>query len=160
MIETDQVADTIVMENLSKMWSRLDSRSKSNATWYINTDCNPELDNLAYAVGTGALEPRFIGYGADGVMRIKGRPVVETEFNPTLGDAGDISLFNMNEYLLWEKGGIQVASSIHVQFMTDEEVWRFVYRCDGQPTIAAPLTPYKGTSSLTVGPFVSLAERA
>ena len=156
--ETDQVAATIVMENLSKMWSRLDSRSKANATWYINTDCNPELDNLAYAVGTGALEARFIGFGADGVMRIKGRPVVETEFNATLGSVGDICLFNMSEYLLWEKGGIQKASSIHVQFMTDEEVFRFVYRCDGQPTIAAPLTPYKGTD--TVGPFVALEERA
>ncbi len=156
--ETDQVAATIVMENLSKMWARLDSRSKAKAAWYINTDCNPELDNLAYAVGTGALEPRFIGFGADGVMRIKGKPVVETEFNATLGTVGDICLFNMSEYLLWEKGSIQKASSIHVQFMTDEEVFRFVYRCDGQPTIAAPLTPYKGTD--TVGPFVALAERA
>ena len=157
-IETGQAADTIVTENLSNMWSRLDSRSKKNAVWYINTDCNPQLDALAMAVGTGALEPRFVNYGSDGIMRIKGRPVVESEFSPTLGDAGDICVFNMSEYLLFEKGGVQAASSIHIAFLTDEEVFRFVYRCDGQPTIASPLTPYKGT--LTVGPFVSLAERA
>jgi len=157
-IETGQAAATIVHENLSKMWSRLDSRSKPKAVWYINTDCNPQLDELALSVGTGGLEPRFVNYGSDGIMRIKGRPVVETEFNATLGTTGDILLANMGEYLMWEKGGIQAASSIHVQFVTDETVFRFVYRVDGTPSIAAPLTPYKGTA--TVGPFVILAVRS
>ena len=157
-IESGQAASTIVYENLTKMWARLDSRSKPYATWYINTDVNPQLDELALAVGTGGLEPRFVNYGSDGIMRIKGRPVVETEFNATIGTEGDILLANMREYLMWEKGGIQAASSIHVQFTTDETVFRFVYRVDGQPSIAAPLTPYKGTN--TVGPFVTLAVRS
>ena len=157
-IESGQSAATIVYENLINMWARMDSRSKPYATWYINTDVNPQLDQLALAVGTSGLEPRFVNYGSDGIMRIKGRPVVETEFSATLGTEGDILLANMREYLMWEKGGIQAASSIHVQFITDETTFRFVYRVDGQPTIAAPLTPYKGTD--TVGPFVTLAVRS
>lgn len=155
--ETNQAAATISSTNLSKMWARLSPRSKSRAVWYINTDCNPQLDELAQAAGTGALEPRFVAYGPDGILRIKGRPVVETEFNATLGTVGDILLADMSEYLFWEKGGVQVASSIHVQFITDEEVWRFLYRCDGQPSISSPLTPYKG--SATQSPFVVLATR-
>jgi HK97 family phage major capsid protein len=157
--ETSQTADTILPENLSNMWARLDSRAKKNATWFINTDVNPQLDNLAIAVGTGALEPRFVGYGPDGIMRIKGRPVVETEFNATLGDLGDIFVADMSQYLFWEKGGVQTASSIHVAFVTDETVFRFVYRCYGCPSISTVLTPYKGTSN-TISPFVFLAERA
>ena len=156
--ETGQAAATIVYENLVKMWSRLDARSKANAAWFINTDTNPQLDAIGLAVGTGALEPRFISYGDDGVMRIKGKPVYETEFNATLGTQGDIMLANMQEYLYWEKGGLQAASSIHVQFTTDETVFRFIYRVDGKPSIASPLTPYKGTN--TVGPFVVLDTRS
>ena len=45
------------------------------------------------------------------------------------------------------------------QFLTDETVFRFVYRCDGQPAIASALTPYKGTGN-TLSPFVALATRS
>jgi len=156
--ESSQTAATIVLENLVKMWARLDSRSKARAAWYINTDCNPELDLLTFQSGTSGLEPRFVNYGPDGVMRIKGRPVIETEFNATLGTQGDILLADMSQYLLWEKEAVQFASSIHVQFLTDQECFRFIYRADGQAALAAPLTPYKGTATLS--PFVVLDTRA
>jgi hypothetical protein len=52
---------------------------------------------------------------------------------------------------------IQAASSIHVQFLTDQVAFRFVYRVDGQPKMAAPLTPYHGTNDLS--PFVTLEAR-
>ena len=155
--ETNQLAASIVHQNISNMWKRVHSRSKANAVWYINTDINSQLDDLALAVGTGAVEQRVVTYGPEGVMRIKGKPVVETEFNATLGTIGDIIVADMSQYLFWEKGDIQEATSIHVQFTTDETAFRFVYRCDGQPAIAAPLTPYKGTATLS--PFVALATR-
>jgi len=155
--ETGQAAATILVENLSKMWARLLSRAKPNSVWYINTDCNTQLDELALAVGTGGLEPRFVTYDAAGIMRIKGRPVVETEFNATLGTAGDIVLADMGYYLGWMRE-IQSASSIHVQFLTDEMVFRFILRIDGRPVHNQPLTPYKGTN--TQAPFITLATRS
>ena len=48
-------------------------------------------------------------------------------------------------------------SSIHVRFLYDENVFRFIYRCDGQPIWNKALTPYKGSS--TVSPYVTLAKR-
>jgi hypothetical protein len=60
----------------------------------------------------------------------------------------------MREYLFWEKTDIQAATSIHVQFLTDETTFRFVYRCDGQTSMSSPITPYKG--SKTQSAFVSL----
>ena len=156
--ETDQVADTIVFENLIKMWARLPSSSKPYANWYINTDCNPQLDSLSLVAGTAALEPRFVGYDQNGIMRIKGRPVIETEFNATVGDLGDIVLIDPRAYLMWEKAGVEAATSIHVQFKTDETTFRWVMRVDGQPSISSALTPYKGSNTLS--PFITLAERA
>jgi HK97 family phage major capsid protein len=146
----------VVYEDLIGMWARCDTRAKQNAGWFINTDVNPDLDTLAHAVGTGALEPKFVGYDQNGLMRIKGKPVIETEFNASLGTVGDIVLADMSQYLTWEKGGVQAAESLHVLFTTDETTFRFIYRIDGQPAIASPLTPYKGTGN-TISPFVKLA---
>jgi len=71
---------------------------------------------------------------------------------------GDIILASLSEYQMIEKGGVQTASSIHVQFVTDQTVFRFVYRCDGEPKWNAPLTPHNGPL-LTQSPFVALAGR-
>ena len=84
--------------------------------------------------------------------------MIETEYNSTLGTVGDIILADFGEYQMIDKGGIQSASSIHVQFVTDETVFRFVYRVDGQPKWDLPLTPFQGTNS--VSPFITLATRA
>jgi HK97 family phage major capsid protein len=98
-----------------------------------------------------------VSYGPEGILRIKGRPVYVTEFNSAIGNVGDIVLADMSEYLFFEKGGVQSASSIHVHFTVDETVFRFVYRCDGMPTMTAPLTPLFGT--VNQSPFITLAAR-
>lgn len=136
------------------MWSRMHPRNKSNAAWYINSEVHPQLDALYFPGSTTSVLSPYVSYGADGVMRIYGRPVIETEFNPALGTQGDILLADMREYLYWEKTDIQAATSIHVQFLTDETTFRFVYRCDGQTSQASALTPYKG--SATQSAFISL----
>jgi HK97 family phage major capsid protein len=156
--ETSQVAATVVVENLNKMWQRLHPRHRARAAWYINSEVEPELDSLALAVGTAALEPRYVTYGMDGVMRIKGRPVIVNEFSAALGTQGDILLADMSDYLLWEKNGVQAAQSTELLFLYDESVFRFIYRCDGQTALASALTPYKGSN--TQSPFVALDTRA
>lgn len=157
--EAGQLADTVVTENIDNMWQRLLPRSKPRSAWFINSEVEPQLDNLAIAVGASALEPRFVTYDAQGAIRMKGRPVYVTEFNSALGDLGDVVLADMSEYLLWEKGGVQSAQSIHVHFIYDETVFRFIYRCDGQPTYATAITPYRATAGQTQSPFVTLEAR-
>ena len=84
--------------------------------------------------------------------------MLEIEQCSALGDVGDIILADLSQYLTIEKGGLQSASSIHVQFVTDETAYRFVVRNNGQPIWNSALTPYKGANDLS--PFVTLAERA
>lgn len=144
-------ASTIVGADISTMWQRLSLTSKAKAKWYVNSECAPQLDAL-FAVGSTAVLFPYAGYTPDGVRTLYGRPIVETEFNPALNASGDIALCDMSEYLLWEKGDVEMATSMHVEFLTDQEVIRFIYRCDGQPAAASPVTPYKGT--LTHSPFV------
>ena len=60
-------------------------------------------------------------------------------------------------YVLFDMGGVKAASSIHVRFLYDENVFRFIYREDGKPIWNKPLAPYKGKA--TVSPFVTLDKR-
>ena len=147
-------ANKVQHADIVAMWARMLPRSKANSAWYINGEVHPQLDQLYFPGSTTSVLSPYVSYGQDGVMRIYGRPVIETEFNPALGTQGDILLADMRDYLYWEKSDIQAATSIHVQFLTDETTFRFVYRCDGQTAYSSAITPYKGTA--TQSAFVSL----
>jgi len=84
-------------------------------------------------------------------------PIVPVEFCETLGSLGDIVLADWSEYLLITKGGVEEAESIHVKFLTDETAFRFIMRNNGQPLHDQPITPLKGSNTLS--PFVMLAAR-
>jgi HK97 family phage major capsid protein len=157
--ETGQAADTFLQANISKMWARLHPRHKGNAVWLVNHELGPQLDVLSIPAGTGALEPRFVSYGPDGVLRIKGKPVIEVEQCSAVGDQGDVILADLSQMLLVKKGGIQAASSMHVRFIFDEMTFRWTYRINGMPAWRSAVTPYKGTSGATLSPFVTLDAR-
>ena len=157
--ESGQPADTVVTENIVRMWSRMWSRSRPNAVWFINQDIEPQLFTMSLSVGTGGI-PVYMpanGLSDSPYGRLMGRPVIPLEQCGTLGDVGDIILADYSQYLLIDKGAMDSASSIHVKFVTDETAFRFVYRVNGQPWWNAPLTPFKGTA--TKSPFVTLAAR-
>jgi HK97 family phage major capsid protein len=146
-------ANTIVGADISGMWQRLSIQSKPKSKWYVNSETAPQLDAL-FAVGSTAVLFPYAGYTPNGVRTLYGRPIVETEFNAALGTSGDIVLADMSQYLLWEKGGVEYQTSIHVYFLSDETAFRFVMRVDGKSTVNTALTPYKGTA--TTSPFVAL----
>ena len=152
--EKDQT-EIITVENLVKMWARLWSRSRANSVWYIN----PEIEPLLYTLRVGD-KPVYIpagGLSEAPYGTLFGRPVMPLEQCSELGEVGDIILADFSQYILIDKGGINATSSIHVRFLYDENVFRFIYRVDGQPVWNKALQPYKG--SATVSPFVAMAKR-
>lgn len=155
---TNQAAATIISGNLSDIWSRVHTRSKGVGVWLYNNECNPQLDELALPVGTAALEPRFVAYNNEGLIRIKGRPAIEIEYASALGTVGDISFCDFSQYRFINKGGINQAQSIHVRFVNDETAFRAIYRVGGQPKWKSAITPFKG--SATLGPSVTLQTRS
>ena len=158
--EAAQTAATIVKANLEKMYSRMPAGSLGNAAWFINQETWPQLFALSQAVGVGGV-PMFIpagGMSATPAGTLLGRPIVPIEQAAALGTVGDIAFCDFSQYLAIRKGGTQAASSIHVRFLYDESVYRFGLRFNGAPIPNSPLTPYKGTA--TVSPFIVLATRA
>jgi HK97 family phage major capsid protein len=160
--ETGQKADTIMAENVIGMSTRIFAQSFLNANWYVNQMCMKQLYTMSIAVGTGG-QLVFVppgGLSSAPYGSLLGRPVIPIEQASALGDVGDILLADLNGYILAQKGGIKSDVSIHVRFIYDESVFRFVLRIDGQPVRASALTPYKGGATATQSHFVALAERA
>lgn len=161
--ESYQPAASIVYENLIKMYARLWSRSLPNAAWFISQSCIPELMQMSTSTSpasayTGTpvwLQGNNIANAPFGT--ILGLPVFPIENASAVGTVGDIMLLDLSQYLLADKGGVQSASSLHVNFIYDETVYRWVYRCDGQPAWNAALTPKNNGDSQS--PFVALATR-
>jgi len=156
--EAGQTATSVLMKNISNMWVRMPARLRGGAVWLYNQDVEPQLDELTIPAGLGAVEPRFVTYGPDGVLRIKGRPALACEQCETLGTVGDLMLVNLGEYALITKGGIDAQQSIHVRFIYGERTFRWITRINGAPKWKSSITPYKGSNAQS--PYVALATRA
>lgn len=158
--ETGQVAATIVKANIDKMWARCHANWRNNAVWFVNQACETELENLSMVVGTGGV-PVYLPAG--GVAdtpnaRLKGRPVVVVEYCQALGTKGDIVLADLKSYLVGLRGMVDQASSMHLKFDYAQTAFRFIFEVDGQPWMASPITPFKG--SATLSPVVALDTRS
>ena len=156
--ETNQTSTTIVYENILKMMTRKIGPI-NRYVWLINQEIMPQIGTLNLAVGTGGAPVYLPSGGASAApfSTLMNRPMIEIEQAAALGTVGDIMLVDLGEYLVAEKGGVQAAMSIHVQFLTNETVFRWIVRFDGQPKVSSALTPYKG--SATRSPFIALASR-
>jgi HK97 family phage major capsid protein len=146
---TRDTASKILLADIAGMWARRWA-GVDDYVWFVNQDTMPQL--LALANSTiNSWMPDLRG----GVpMTLLGKPVIEIEQAASLNTTGDIMLAAMSQYQVIDKGGVQAASSIHVAFLTDQSVFRFVYRVDGAPLWSSALTPFKGSS--TQSPFVVL----
>ena len=166
--ETSQVADTVVAENVIKMYSRMYGPSRLNAIWLINQDIEPQLitmnvpvKNVAGSENVGGSTVYMPAGGLSGAPygTLFNRPVVPTQACETLGDLGDIIFADMTQYLSVVKtGGIRQDVSIHLWFDYDTAAYRFIFRIGGQPWWGSAIDPRDGTNTLS--PFVALAARA
>lgn len=156
--EVGQSADTIVWENIVKMYSRMLPSSLDRAVWLAHIDTFPELATMALSVGTGG-SAIWLNNGVSGPpMTILGRPVFFTEKVNTVGDAGDITFVDLGYYLIGDRQAIQADTSPHYRFQNDQTTLRFIERVDGRPWIQSAITPETGSNTLS--PFVQIAARA
>lgn len=162
--ESGQAASTIVFENVLKMYTRFWSKGKTGgaAAWFGNNQVMTQLMKMSVG-GTATVYgmPVFIppgGVNGSPYASLMGFPIIEIEQAPALGTPGDLMLADLSQYVMIEKGGLKRASSMHVRFIYDEMTFRFVYRCDGQPTWDVAVTPFVGSDTLS--PFVTTDTRS
>jgi HK97 family phage major capsid protein len=151
-------ANQVNSADIFAMWGQCWAPSRKNAAWFINQDVERQLWDLTRGSGT-AVELLYTGPGQRGNNSnygvMMGRPVIPIEQAAALGTAGDIVLADFEQYYLARRSDVQLATSIHVQFLTDQQAFRWKLRLDGQPAWKKPLTPKNGTEVLS--PFVTLS---
>lgn len=168
--ETSQTADTLVGNNVIKMFSRMPAANRQNAVWLINQDIEPQLYKLAVP-GTDNAGNAVTGWGslvympAGGLSSspygtLFGRPVLPTQACETLGDKGDIFFVDLSQYLAIVKSGPnpRVETSMHLWFDQDMMAFKFVLRVGGMPWWATTIAARDGSN--TYSPYVTLDERA
>jgi HK97 family phage major capsid protein len=159
--ETGQDADTIVYENLTKMWSRLAPGSENNAIWLMHKDAWPQLLGLTQLSGLAGTPIYLPADGAAGRphQSLMGRPIVTTQACEALGDLGDLVLADLSQYqVILKSSGVRTQVSAHVYFLWDVQTFKFVLRIDGAPLRPAAVAARDGGNTYSL--FVVLAERA
>ncbi len=66
-------------------------------------------------------------------------------------------LADPTQYIEIDKKAPPADVSIHVRFLYDEQVFRFIYKFNGAPYRNNSIKPYEGANSLS--PFVTLEDR-
>jgi HK97 family phage major capsid protein len=153
--ETGQAADTIIYENLVKMFARLHPGCYSNAVWLCHPSTIPYLETMTITVGTSGAVVRLLTEG-NGSPEMLHRPIIFTEKCNTVGTEGDVILTDLSQYALGMRKEITVEQSRHVYFASDETAWRAIVRFDGQPLWSAAYTPINGS---TLSWCITLATR-
>ena len=158
--ESGQATQTLVAQTLAKMIARLPTGSFANAVWIINNDVLPALFTLTLG-NYPIYMPMGLTVGgiqASPYGTLLGRPVFVSQHANTFSSQGDILLVDLKYYqTITKAGGMQTATSMHLYFDADLTAFRTTFRMDGQSKIVAPISPAKG--STTMSPFIQLAAR-
>ena len=158
--ESGQATQTLVAQNLAKMIARLPPGSFTNAVWIVNNDVLPALFTLTLGnypiylpVGQSVGGIQLSPYGT-----LLGRPVFVSQHANTFSAQGDVLLVDLSYYqTITKAGGMQTATSMHLYFDADLTAFRTTFRMDGQSKITSPITPAKGSNTLS--PYIQLGAR-
>ena len=158
--EANQAAGTFLGANAIKKQARCMPRNRDRLVWLMHPDVEEQLPYLAIQSGEAA---KFLwnpegGLGNFDTQRVLNKPVLFDDSCSALGTKGDVMLVDPMQYILLTKGTAKQDWSIHVEFLTDQNCFRMVYRCNGAPKISKPLTIKNSTKTRSA--FVTLAGRA
>jgi len=129
-----------------------DSWLDPGLVWIINSDCLGEFFGLTAPAANGAAiinlnDPKILG-----------KPLIISSLGQTMGQQGDLSLFNLSYYAIADRN-LSISASPHQDidgrgFQTGETLWKIVWRGDGSPIVQTPITPKIGSNQIS--PFVTL----
>lgn len=158
--ESGQTAGTFVGANAIKMQARSMPRNRDKLVWLMHPDLEEQLPYLALQSGEAA---KFLwnpegGLGGFDAQRVLNKPVLYEDSCAAVGSRGDVLLIDPTQYILLVKGTARQDWSVHVEFLTAQNCFRMIFRCNGAPKVNTPLTIKNSTK--TRSPFITLAARS
>ena len=158
--QANQIAGTIVGQNIVDMWARCWAPSRHSSVFLAHPDAEAQCITASVPVGTAGSELPLYKPTEDPENQpfntLLGRPIIPCEYMQVPGTVGDLLLVDLNRYCLAMRE-VNQAVSMHVSFLTDEMAYRVTLRVDGQSIDARPITPFTGPNQISS--FVALAAR-
>lgn len=162
--DTSQVAATLTPTNLAGMVARMAPGSWARAQWLVSPSALAQLftiktviQNVAASENVGGFGPNWFTSNPDGTFMLLGRPLIVSDRCSALGVKGDVILADLKSYLVGLRQNAELLVDTSIGFKESEIWFRLNCRVDGQPALAAPITPRVG--SATLSPFVTLDAR-
>lgn len=148
--ESGQAADTVIYENIIKMWSRLAPACQKRAVWIISSEVWPQVISMRVdANSTVPILAHTTNLAGEIVPSIFGREVLVTEHASRLGDVGDIILADLSQYYIGLRLDATLDRSSQALFASDQTLWRLITRLDGQPSWSTAITPANSGPTLS-----------
>jgi HK97 family phage major capsid protein len=108
---------------------------------------------LTIASGAGGSSVGLVSYSSgianEPPQTLLGRPLVEIEHPPVVGDKGDLCLVDPTMYLIGQRLGVVVDASPHARHEYDETCFRVSARFDGSPLRSTTLTLADGVTTVS-----------
>lgn len=144
-----QTANQITYRDLFNMLSKLLMRGGS-PVWTATQSLIPLLAVIKDDEGRFV----FVQSVTSGMpSTLLGYPIVWNEHTPLAGQKGDLTLTNLDYYLIKDGSGPFIASSEHVRFEENMTVFKTFWNVDAQSWLTEP---FKLANGHTVSPFVIL----
>lgn len=155
--EGTQLKETIVYQNLCKMFSRMYPAGRQRAIWLCNDTAIPQLLTLYIQIGSDNGSHVPVMTESNGQFKILGRPVIFTSHMPAVGSADDIMFVDLSQYAIGIRRELKLEKSNIPGWTKDLMSYRALIRFDGCGMWNKAITPKNG---LSVSWAVGLAERA
>lgn len=152
-----QAADTVVKGNIDGIWNRVTPRAKRRGFWMCGAGVLSAIEGITQG-NTNLFMPAG-GITELGLARLRGRPVIESEYLPELGEENDLVFVDLQAYKIIERQGLEYATSMHILFDKAMQAFRWTKRINGMPRIATAIARNKATN-YSMSPFVRLEARA
>lgn len=144
------ISATPTAAEILAIYNKILPSARGNAEWFMGPDVYAKIMNLQAPVTTsGGSYPLYSRNIADPDKEtLLGKPMHVVEW----AKAGQLLFADLSNYAVVSKEGLQAAMSIHVAFLSAQNVYRWYIRLAGAPLIASKITLPSG---IVVSPFVS-----
>lgn len=158
-----QSADTIVFDNVKKLFARLLPKAQRDAIYLYNAEAAEQLIGMQLHESSVDSPSVYLpNQSIDGAPygTLWNRPVFPMLGSMSaLGDKGDIIAADLSYYYaILKVSGIKQSISTHVYFETDETAFKFTFRVGGQCPFKSPVETQKGAYQMSG--FTYLEDRA
>ena len=135
--ESGQAAATIQRKNVTGVHNKVHPSCRNSPAfrWVANIDAELQLEELKgddnralYLPGGGY--PNLADKPFD---TLRGRPLTYSPHASALGDVGDLAAIDFAKYLVIFGENLRQDFSLHVRFLSDEGVFRFIIHVGGRP---------------------------